>query len=208
MNTQSQENEFQLNEFYRDQYRRTMKWLTSMIVVCAILSTILVWISYDRKQPAYYAAMTTGQVIPMHSLSEPVVSNDFILQWSALTARLIYNLSFASYQQELSQAQDRFTPEGWEKMMAALKGSGLIDSLVSSRLMITSVVSGPPVILAQMLIHGRYTWRVQMKMLVTYTSNDVQKQREMVVTMNIQRVPTLDAAQGIQIIDFTSGSGL
>lgn len=202
MSSASQENEFQINTFYRDHYRSAMKILVLLIVICAVLSVILAWMTYDRKQPAYYAALTTGEVIPMHALSEPVLTSSYIVEWSALVARRIYNLSFDQYQQQLNTEASKFTADGWAKMMNAMQG--LISQLKGSRLVISSVVSGPPVIIARMIINGRYTWRVQMKMLVTYTSASMQTQREMIVTMNVQRVSTLNASQGIQIVSFNS----
>lgn len=204
MNTDSQDLAFQLNEFYRDTYRRTMKFLIFLVVICAILSCTLAWMTYDRKQPAYFAAATTGEVVPMHSLSEPVITSGFIIQWSALTTRLIYNLSFSSYQQQLSEVRPRFTDTGWARMMTALKSSGFLTELVNSRLIVSSVVSGPPVILERMIIDGRFTWRVQLPLLVTYTSASATSQRSIIITMDVQRVPTLNASQGIQIIDFIS----
>ena len=203
MNTQSQENEFQINDFYRIGYRRTMKWLVFLSIVCAVLTIILTWMVYDQKQPLYYAAVTTGEVVPMHALSEPIVTNDFIIRWSALAVRRIYNLSFDSYEQQLNAAKGEFTPEGWDRMTAAMKG--LISQLSGSHLVISSVVEGSPVILSRLIIGGRYTWRVQMKLLVTYTSANEQRQQNMIITMNVQRVSTLDVPQGIQIIDFQSG---
>src|SRR3989338_11268200 len=101
MTRESQELDLQLNEFYRDRYRVTMKWLSLLAVVGIVLTVLLVWMVYDRKQPEYFSAVTTGEVVPMHALSEPVVTNQFIEQWSALTARLIYNLNFSTYQQQL-----------------------------------------------------------------------------------------------------------
>src|SRR3990167_8407253 len=200
MSAESQNIEFQLNEFYRDNYRRTMKILAVMIVICAILASMLAWMTYDKKQPLYYAAMTTGEVVPMHALSEPVVTSDFIIRWSSLTARLIYNLNFATYQQQLDAVKPRFTSDGWEKMMNALNSSGLIQQMLGSKLIISSVISGPPVILSRLIIHGRFTWRIQMPMLVTFTSASETTQRRMLVTMNVQRVPTLNVPNGIQII--------
>ncbi|OGT64346.1 MAG: hypothetical protein A3J38_09375 [Gammaproteobacteria bacterium RIFCSPHIGHO2_12_FULL_45_9] len=201
-NNTSQELAFKLNAFYRDRYRRVMKFVSVMAVICAVLACILSWMAYDKKQPPYYAAMTTGEVVPMHALSEPVVTSPFIVAWSARTVQLIYNLNFSIYQKQLAAVQNRFTEAGWEKMMSALKTSGLLKTLVGDKLIITAVVSGTPVILAQMITDGRFTWRVQMKVLVTYTSASQTKQNEFVVTMNIQRVPTLDAANGIQIVSF------
>ena len=206
MNTQSQENEFQINDFYRIGYRRTMKWLVFLSIVCAVLTIILTWMVYDQKQPLYYAAVTTGEVVPMHALSAPILTDDFIMQWSALAARRIYNLSFDTYQQQLNQLKDKFTPTAWNEMTAAMQG--IIKQITGNRLVVSAVVSGSPVILAHLVIHGRYTWRVQMKLLVTYISASAQRQRDIVVTMNVQRVPTLDASQGIQIIDFSSGDAV
>ena len=204
VNTESQDLLFQLNAFYRDSYRRTMSLLTIMIFICAVLAGILVWMSFDKNQPDYYAALTTGEVVPMHPLSEPVLTSDFITQWSALTARSIYNLNFSSYQQQLAAVEPRFTAEGWVKLMNALNSSGMIKQIVDSRLIISSVVSGPPVVISEMVLHGRFTWRVQMLVLVTYTSASEQTQRTIVVTMDVQRVPTLDASQGIQIVSFNA----
>ena len=171
--------------------------------MCAGLSVVLAWMSYDRKQPAYYAAITTGEVVPMHSLSEPIVTSDFIRKWSALTVRLIYNLNFSTYQQQLARVQDRFSAAGWEKLNDALNASGLIKNLVSSRLIISSVISGPPIILSRVILNGRFTWTVQMQLLVTYTGASGSTKRGMIATLVIQRAPTLNAPQGIQIVSFS-----
>ena len=205
-NVESQELALQLNKFYRDNYRRVMKWLSVMVVVCAVLSAILAWISYDRTQPPYYAAVTTGQVLRIHSLSEPVITQPFILQWSEMTTQIIYNISFDQYQQQLAVAKDRFTPGGWDKMMSALQSSGLLTNLVSNRLIMNSVVSGTPVIIGRMIVNGRFTWRVQLKLLVTFTGASGAVKREQLVTMDIQRVPSLDSEHGIQIINFVSSN--
>ncbi|OGT48009.1 MAG: hypothetical protein A3E82_04425 [Gammaproteobacteria bacterium RIFCSPHIGHO2_12_FULL_38_11] len=204
INTQAQETALELNEFYRDNYQRTMKLLTFMIIVCAILSAILAWISYDRQQPPYYAATITGIVTQMHSLSEPVVTSKFIMQWSALTTRRIYNLTFSNFQAQLNQVKDKFTQEGWEKMMAAI--TPLTSEITKSHLIVTSVVSGPVIIPVRMIVNGRFTWQAQMKLLVTYTSANQEIKRTLLVTMTVQRVPTLNAPQGIQVIDFSSVS--
>lgn len=201
-NTESQDLLFELNTFYRDNYRRTMNLLTFMIVICICLSCVLTWMSFDRAKPDYYAALTTGEIIPMHPLSAPVLTNNFITQWAGMTATSIFNLSFSDYQQQLASLHPHFTDAGWDKLTSALKSSGMIDEVVNNRLILSAVISAPPVVLSEVIINGRFTWRVQMLVLVTYTSPSQQTQRTYVVTMDVQRVPTLDVAQGIQIINF------
>lgn len=202
MSTGYQELAFRKNELYRNNYRRMIKWVVRMLFLTVILAATLSWMTIRRPQPMYYAAVTNGQVLQMHSLSEPVITDKFIVSWSALTARRVFNLSFVNYQDNLNVVKDRFTPGGWEKMQDALNSSGLIQNMVNNKLIVSSVVSGSPVILARMVVNGRFTWRVQMQMLVKYTSASEQSQENLVVTMNIQRIPTLDSAQGIQINDF------
>lgn len=204
MDTRAQELEIQKNHFYRDKYRMMMKWLVILIVICAALSVVLMWMVFDRKQPDYYAAMTTGEVVSMHSLSEPVITNDFIVQWSALTTRQIFNLDFSRYEQELDKVKNNFSQAGWVKLMSALNTSGLLKNLVDNRLIVSSVISKSPVILASMIVNGRFTWRVQMELLIKFTSASEVTHESLIVTMDIQRMPTLDVAQGIQITNFVA----
>lgn len=200
MDTALQELATSKNNAYRDSYRKTIKWLVNMLVVTLILSTMLMWMTLRTKQPMYYAAVTDGEVVPLHSLSEPVITNEFIVSWSALATGRLFNLRFDTYSSQLDALKDRFTTTGWQKLQLAMKG--LIDNLVTNKLIMSAVVSTTPVVLAQMVIDGRMTWRVQMPLLVTFTSANEQKEEKMIVTMNIRRVPTLNVAQGIQISDF------
>ena len=119
MDTAAQEVAIKNNNAYRDGYRTTIKWLVRMLVVTAILSATLMWMILDTKQPSYYAAVTDGEVVPLHALSEPIVSSDFIVRWSALTVRKLFNLQFDSYQQQLDSLKGRFTDNGWQKLQDA-----------------------------------------------------------------------------------------
>ncbi|OGT63688.1 MAG: hypothetical protein A3J38_06185 [Gammaproteobacteria bacterium RIFCSPHIGHO2_12_FULL_45_9] len=204
-NVKFQEIDFQLNEFYRDAYRRTMKLLSFFIVTAFFLAMGLTWMAIERPQPPYYAAVVTGEIIPMHALSEPVVTNDFIARWSALAVRLVYNLSFEAYEKQLAQAQPNFTSQGWAALMSAFKSAGFLNEIVEKHLIVSAVVSNTPVILAPLVLHGKYTWRVQMPLLVTFTSASEQRKQRVMVTITVERVPTKDAAQGIQISDFSAG---
>jgi len=206
MDISAQELAIKKNNLYRDSYRITIKWLVRMLVVTAILSITLMWMTLATKQSDYYAAVTDGEVVPLHALSEPIVSNDFIVRWSALTVRKLFNLQFDSYQQQLGSIRDRFTNNGWQKLQSALKSSGLISNLVNNKLIMSAVVSNSPVILGQLIIGGRMTWRVQMELLVTFTSANEQRQQKLIATMNVRRVATLNVAQGIQISDFATST--
>lgn len=196
--------EFQKNALYRDHYRRTIKVLLVMIVIALLLMGILGYQWLTQPEANYYATTTNGRVIPLQSLRMPVVTNRYLLQWAGLAARACFNLNFVDFQKQLQSAATNFTPNAWQSFMDALKNSGSIDSLTENKLVMRAVVNGAPIILGQEIVHGRYTWQVQIPLLVTYTSANQQRKTNYIITMNIARVPVLEAAKSIQITSFVA----
>jgi len=192
------------NLLYRDHYRRTIKSIIVMSTSAGILAVILAGLIITTPQPKYYATTTAGQVVPMHSLSEPVVTNDYLLQWASLATRTAFNINFVNYNAQIDKAKSDFTPDGWSKFMDAMSKSGLLKTVESKKLQMNAIVAGTPVIISTAVIHGRFTWRVQLPILVTFTSASATSKSHWMVTMNIQRISTLDAYKGIQINDFSA----
>ena len=192
------------SQFYRDQYRRMVKWLVVNAMVTAGLVAVLAYMIFFPGQTKYYATTTSGQVVPLHSLSEPVLTNSYIVQWSSIATRKVFNFDFVHYRSQIQSVHSYFTPSGWAKFQQALKQSKLLQTVINQKVMMTAVVSNSPVVLARQIVHGRYTWRVQMPVLVTFQSASEHQQLKLIVTMNVQRVPALQAAKGILISDFAA----
>lgn len=204
MKQQNQDIEFGHNIVYRDKYHKTLSGLLFMILVAAALSVILAFINMEQKKASFYATTSAGLVIPLHSLAEPIVTNAYLVQWVSLATRKSLNLDFLHYEEQLDQARGYFTPGGWQKFQGALDKSGLLKTVQDKKLMMNAVVSDTAVILNQAILHGRFTWRIQLPLLVTYGSASQQYKTKLLVTMNVQRVSTLDTSEGIQISDFVS----
>lgn len=204
MNSDIEQLGLQQNNLYRDSYRRTISALLVMIVICIVFSAILAYQILTTPKARYYATTTTGIVVPLYSLSMPVVTNSYLLQWASLATRACYNLDFVNYQSQLKTASSYFTPSGWGALMNAMKSSGVLKSLTQNKLYMDAVVSGPVVILDEELVHGRYSWRVQLPLLVTYTSANETRKAHFIITMDILRVPVLNAEKGIQINNFNA----
>ena len=130
------------------------------------------------------------------------MTSHVLMQWAEVATRTAYNFDFAHHQQQLQQAKSYFTADAWQQFLKALKTSGLLANVVQNKQVMNSVVSGPPVILSQGVIDGRYTWTLQMPLLLTYnTANEVEK-GHLLVTLRVSRVPVLSAPKGIQITGF------
>lgn len=202
MRSMSDKIEQQQNYQYRDSFRWVLVGLVVMLVLCAILSICVGYKAIFPGKAKYYASMTTGQIVPLPALSEPVVTNQYILQWASLATRAALNLDFVNYAKQLDAASVYFTKNGWEAFNKSLNDSGLLAAVQSKRLLMSAVVPNTPVIRFEGVVNGRHIWRISLPVLVTYGSASDQRQRQMNVTMIVSRVPALDTPEGILITDF------
>ena len=202
MKSLSNKIEQQKNYEYRDSFRWVLTGLVAMMILCAILTASVGYKAIFPGQAKYYASMTTGEVIPLPSLNEPVVTNKYILEWATLATRAALNLDFVNYSKQLKSASVYFTSSGWNAFSSALDKSELLKTVQSKKLLMSAVVPGTPVIRFNGVIHGRYIWRISMPVLVTFGSASDERQRRMNVTLIVSRVPVLDTPEGIQITDF------
>lgn len=194
--------EQQKNHEYRDSFRWVLTALIAMLMVSVILIGSIIYKAVFPGEEKFYATMTTGQVVPLSPLDEPVVTNKYILEWSTRATRTALNLDFVNYSKQLQSASEYFTSSGWSAFSGALDKSGLLEAVKSQKLMMSAVVPKSPIIRFNGVISGRHIWRISMPVLVTFGSASDQRQRQMDVTMIISRVPALDTPEGIQITDF------
>ena len=140
-------------------------------------------------------------------LSEPMLSPGELLQWAHRAAISAYTYNFVNYRDAMQQLQNQFTPAGWRYYEDALKVSRNLEMIIAKKLVVSAVATGTPVILDQAVIDGRYSWKVQIPLLVSYQSPNEQTQKPVIVMMIVSRVPTVDMPKGIAIVSFIVSEG-
>lgn len=195
------------NNFYRDNYRRVVGALLLMVFINIILVSVIFYQISNPPAPQYFATSTDGRITPLYPLSDPMMAPAELLQWAERAAVGVNNYNFVNYKDALQAAQNNFTPEGWSYYQDALKAAGTLDVVLTKKLVVSAVPTAAPVILEQGVIKGRYAWKVQMPLLITYQSASEQTQQPVVVTIVISRVPTVDMPRGVAIVSFISSPG-
>jgi len=190
------------NEFYRDNYHRILLILLIAILAIFILIGALTYVVTHPPQAKYFATDTTGRIVPLVALDQPNLSKAAVLQWANTAAVAAYTYDFVNYRKNLQAASEFFTPSGWDAFITALNQSGDLEAVRSRKLVVSAVATGAPVILQQGVISGRYSWRVQMPMVVTFESGNVITQQNQLLTMLITRISTLNSPSGIGIAQF------
>jgi len=194
------------NEFYRDNYHRILLILLIAILTLFILIGALTYVVTHPPQAKYFATTAAGRITPLTALDKPNLSKAALLQWANIAAVATYTYDFVTYRQNLQAASEFFTPSGWDAFISALSQSNDLEAVRAKKLVVSAVATGAPVILQQGVISGRYSWRVQMPMIVTYQGGDSISQQHLMVTMLITRISTLNSPRGIGIAQFLAST--
>ena len=190
------------NYFYRDGYRKSMTALLLSLLVNLALMGIIVFQFLSKPAPVYFATQTNGSLIEIQPLTEPLIAQETLLTWATRAAVTAYSFNFVDWQNDLNNAQQYFTATGFKNFVDALKASGNLDTVVAKRLVVQATVVDVPRIIQQGLIQGRYAWKIQIPMLVKYTSASENLRQPILVTILVARVPTTQYPQGIAIAQF------
>lgn len=193
------------NNFYRDGQRKMILVLLLSMVANFVLASILLYIIMHPPAPKYFATSINGRITPLFPLSEPNQSDSAVLQWANQAAIAAFTYNFVNYRSELQASSGFFTSDGWNQFLTALQQSNNLDAVKAKKLIVSAVATRAPIILQKGLLNGRYAWRVQMPILVTYQSASEFSQQNNVVTMLITRVSTLNSPRGIGIAQFVVG---
>lgn len=193
------------NNFYKDSQRKIIVALMVSVAVNFILGFLVIYMITHPPEPRYFATSINGRITPLYPLDQPNQSDSAVLQWANQAAIAAFTYNFVNYREELQASSGFFTAEGWEQFLTALDQSNNLDAVKTKKLIVSAVATRAPVILQKGILNGRYSWRVQMPILVTYQSASSFTQNNYVVTMLITRVSTLNSPRGIGISQFIVG---
>ena len=193
------------NSFYRDGQHKLIAILLLSMAANIMLVVAIFHIFFNPPAPVYFATSINGRITPLYPLDEPNQSDSAVLQWANQAATAAFTYNFVNYRTELQASSGFFTSNGWTQFLNALQDSNNLDAVKAKKLIVSAVATRAPVILQKGVLNGRYSWRVQMPLLVTYQSASEFSQQNNVVTMLITRVSTLNSPRGIGIAQFVVG---
>lgn len=193
------------NMFYRDGQRKLMLVLLLSILANILIAALLAYILTHPPAPKYFATSINGRITPLFALDEPNQSDSAVLQWTNQAAIAAFTYNFVNYRTELQASSGFFTSSGWTQFLKALEESNNLEAVKAKKLIVSAVATSAPIILQKGILNGRYSWRIQMPILVTYQSASEFSQQRNIVTILVTRISTLNSPRGIGISQFVVG---
>lgn len=180
--------------FYCINYRRMVGVLLFMLVINFALTGVVFYHIASRPSHEYFATSQSGNLTQIYALSDPIMSPQEVLVWTRNVATIAYTFNFVNYNDVLQQLQKYFTPEGLTAFTKNFLDTKNLGPITSKKIVVSSAINGTPVILEQGVIKGKYVWKIQVPMLITYQSPVDTTQQPIILSVLVTRTSTRDIA--------------
>jgi len=188
------------NEFYRDGFRNMLRIaIAESIIIVALILTFIVYINAAKPQDHYFATTADGRIMQLVPLNLPNMGTSALMSWAAQSATEVMTFGFHDYQRRMQQSSRHFTRHGWENFTNALQKSRIIESIESTRQVVTAQPSGAPILIQEGVFNGKYRWVVDLPLTVTYQAGTANRTDNLMVRLVIDRVPSLENPNGVGI---------
>jgi intracellular multiplication protein IcmL len=115
------------------------------------------------------------------------MTDDQLKSWALQAAVAANSFNFSNVDEQLASNAKYFTTTGQQNFITALQKSGNINIIKNEKLVVSSVSTGPTVITNKGIISGRYSWNVQIPLLITYQSANSKFSQHMKTALVIVR---------------------
>ena len=192
----------------KDLEKRAFRATSSVTALSAALAVSLIgnmYLGTNKPQPQYFAQdNTTGTLTPILALSQPISSRASILQHATDAIGALNNIDFLNYKGQLMASSHFFTKNAWERYLGELQRSGTLELIQKRNLVMTGVVTEPPVVVGEGTIFDSLYWDLQVPYRVRYVSQGYNESVDYIAKIKVVRVRTTDNPKGIAIAQFVA----
>ena len=132
-------------------------------------------------------------------LSRPNAPDSQIMNWGVSAVEQAYSMDFANYRTQLQKLSQVMTKSGYDGFEKALHDSGNMEAIVRNKYVVEAGLAGTPVITKQGVFFGRYAWKMQFPLRVTYESSARTTTQVLNITAVVVRQSALRSGDGLAL---------
>ncbi|MDR1871592.1 MAG: DotI/IcmL/TraM family protein [Deltaproteobacteria bacterium] len=185
-------------------YTRDNHWTSQIVfalaIACLILGSILGVETLLENKPNYFGVSSDLNVVKVAPSKEPLLSPDNLLTWTSQAVSGALSLNFLHWRQQLMDARENFSEYGFSSFARSLEEGGHIRKIVAERLNLTCALAGTPVITDTKVLGDRYTWKVELPVIISYqSSTGVVASQNLIAMVTVQRAAMTQKNKGVEI---------
>lgn len=187
------------NDFYRDGFTKVLVALSMIIAAISLLIAASIYLVVAKPAPVFFPTDNEWRVVPPIPLDQPYLSTADLTQWVSQTLPAVFNYDFLHYMASYKNNQQYFTQNGFSKYAAILNIYASYGLVSQRKLFVSAAPDGAPFIVNQGLLDGRYSWWLQMPLVIHFGSLDRGYSQNVTLQILVVREPTLNNLWGVVI---------
>lgn len=194
--------------FYRRYFGVVLMIALVLAMAVIVIAAGFIWVKGQKVDRQYFTVeQGTGRLTRLVPMGEPHLQGANLLTWLQGCITQANTYDFVNYRQQFMKNQACFTTEGWQQFQSAVERAGTLKTVQTQRLVASAVADGAPVIVQEGLLHGAYTWMIQMPTTVTYQGGDAGRgllTQRLLVKVLVSNVPTWQSKEGVGIAQYVA----
>ena len=172
-----------LRDWYASARIHYMSRIATALMAMLLVSLAGTYALIDRPpQFRYVLTSVEGTVLPQVPLTRANHDDQYVVDWTIDAITRLYSFDFMNYRQQFQEAQRNMTTVGWESFEQAMKVSGNFNAVIGNSYVTTAVPTGPGRVTKKGDVNGRYAWKVEFPMLISYRSSARDREGKLRVT--------------------------
>ena len=185
--------------YTRERHYLLVRVIMGLLLLAGLQGAANIYLATRPPQYHYFSTDRDGRITPLTPIDRPIASLSDLGTWVSNSVAQAYTFDFANYRSSLSAARVNFTQAGWAGFETALQESGVLQSVLERKYVTTAVPTSAPVLVTQGRIEGRYAWKFQIPILVTYQSSERTASQNLMVNVIVVRQPETEHPRGLGI---------
>ncbi len=189
--------------FYRDSIGKVIFIGLSLGIAIVLMLLLSIYLYAKKPKPVVFPVYQDWLVQPSIPVSESYPSQPMIMQWLSDTMRKVFTYDFRNYISQRQAAAHYFTDNGWNTFLNQLNIYVNYNNVLADKLFVNGTATAAPTLVNEGLISGRYTWTIQMPMVIEYAGYKPLPKKPLQLEIRVVRVPTTSNLLGIAIDSVT-----
>ncbi|WP_310622285.1 DotI/IcmL/TraM family protein [Flexibacterium corallicola] len=189
----------------RESYQTFMRIIFGLICIIALLSFFIIYLAMRPVEERNYAVDPQGRILPLQALSEPIQSDNYVINWASTSLQAAYTMSWASMEEFNARNRHNFTDAGWHGFEKAITQSGFLENMTNNQVITSAVANGVPIINARgVTSSGQYGWLVEVPLMLQMRSASKVVNKSLLAQITIVRRPVTENPRGLGIAQITT----
>ncbi len=192
------------DDFYRDGFYKALGAFALLLIAIILLSAASLYLQFSKPSPVEFVTGDEFRTVAPVPINQAYLTQPDLMQWISERLPALFRYDFVNYNRDINTNMRYFTDNGWKNYQDLLKIYADGNSIAASKLFVSAVPGGAPIMLNQGLLPGGvYGWWIQMPLNLSYSSRTTGNAIPLVAQVLVVRVPTLNNLSGVAIEKMT-----